>query len=281
MEEDPQDMVQHVQSSYMPNNKFFDQFEQQGGVKTLIKGTLSSIQEWNDQKSADSWKLWLQEVQSFAEIPSFFKAFFKNRSCKELLFKVLAGDPDKENDNRKWEQEQKEAVQVNYKILAEIFAISNNYKIRDSAIKAGFLDRILERLGAISGEKARQFEEEEEKPEETEANTPQLEKKDSSVDKNKTRAKRHGVGYTSQNKHEQTFNVTAYLDNKKQRNEQIKTLIDICHNFFKSKTWQATPEVLQIILESPLLPLLESAFRNGSWLDMAKEAPVYHSYMGK
>jgi hypothetical protein len=185
-------------------------------------------------------------VQSFAEIPSFFKAFFKNRACKELLFKVLAGEPDKENDNRKFEQEQKEAVQVNYKILAEIFAISTNVQIRDSAIKAGFLDRILERLGAISGEKARQFEEDQEKEEEEETmNTPQLEKKDSSVDKsNKPRAKRHGVGYTSQNKHEQTFNVTAYLDNKKQRNEQIKTLIDICHNFFKSNSWQASSDVL-------------------------------------
>lgn len=41
----------------------------------------------------------------------------------------------------------------------------------------------------------------------------------------------------------------------------------------------ADKEVMEIILESPLLPLLESAFRNGSWLDMAKEAPVYHSYM--
>jgi hypothetical protein len=34
-------------------------------------------------------------------------------------------------------------------------------------------------------------------------------------------------------------------------------------------------------LESALLPLLEQAFRNGSWLDMAKAAEVYHSYLGK
>jgi len=43
--------------------------------------------------------------------------------------------------------------------LAEIFAISNDVKIRNTAVKAGFLDRILERLGAISGEKPRQYEE--------------------------------------------------------------------------------------------------------------------------
>lgn len=54
---------------------------------------------------------------------------------------------------------------MNYKILAEIFAISNDVKIRQIAVKAGFLDRILERLGAISGEKARQFEESEEEEE--------------------------------------------------------------------------------------------------------------------
>jgi hypothetical protein len=57
--------------------------------------------------------------------------------------------------------------------------------------------------------------------------------------------------------------------------------VDICCNFFTSNEWQADKEVLDIIFESPLLPLLESAFRNGSWLDMAKEASVYHSYMGK
>lgn len=33
------------------------------------------------------------------------------------------------------------------------------------------------------------------------------------------------------------------------------------------------------MLESALLPILESAFRNGSWLDMTKEYEVYHSYL--
>ena len=38
-------------------------------------------------------------------------------------------------------------------------------------------------------------------------------------------------------------------------------------------------EVCYQILESALLPLLENAFRNGSWIDMVKEAPLYHSYL--
>ena len=99
------------------------------------------------------------------------------------------------------------------------------------------------------------------------------------AEKNVDKKKRKGVGYSS--KVGQTFNVVQYLENKKLRNDQIKNLVDICSNFISSKEWKATEEVQAIILESALLPLLESAFRNGSWLEMAKEHEVYHSYMGK
>ena len=99
------------------------------------------------------------------------------------------------------------------------------------------------------------------------------------TEKNVDKKKRKGVGYSS--KVGQTFNVVQYLENKKLRNDQIKNLVDICSNFIASKEWPATEEVQAIILESALLPLLESAFRNGSWLEMAKEHEVYHSYLGK
>jgi hypothetical protein len=99
------------------------------------------------------------------------------------------------------------------------------------------------------------------------------------TEKNVDKKKRKGVGYSS--KVGQTFNVAQYLENKKQRNDQIKNLIDICSNFINCKEWKANDEVLNIFLESALLPLLESAFRNASWLDMAKESEVYHSYLGK
>ena len=51
--------------------------------------------------------------------------------------------------------------------------------------------------------------------------------------------------------------MSAYLENTKQRNEQIRTLVDICSNFLGSKEWEASDEVGDIILESALLPLLE------------------------
>ena len=39
--------------------------------------------------------------------------------------------------------------------------------------------------------------------------------------------------------------------------------------------------MIEELLESALLPILESAFRNGSILEISKEAETYHSYLGK
>ncbi len=47
-----------------------------------------------------------------------------------------------------------------------------------------------------------------------------------------------------------------------------------------SKDWQAPTEVRDMILESALLPTLESAFRSGSLLDMAKEFELNMAYLG-
>ena len=55
--------------------------------------------------------------------------------------------------------------------------------------------------------------------------------------KNFERKKRKGVGYTSNVG--QTWNVNQYIENKKQRNEQIKNLIDILASFVMCKEWKA------------------------------------------
>lgn len=100
------------------------------------------------------------------------------------------------------------------------------------------MPRILERLSAISGEKPRQVVDQSEKADEEEQKEESKESKPlQQLEKNVDKKKRKGVGYSS--KVGQTFNVTAYLENKKQRNEQIKNLIDICTNFLNCKEWKA------------------------------------------
>ena len=145
----------------------FEQFEDQGGVKAIIQVTLQSLKLWKADEQAKSWELWLKELESFSEIPLFFQLFLKNTRCKDLLFKVLAGLPDTEitaegsktEAKTRWDEEQKAAVQFNYKILSEAFSISTDIKLRETAMKCGLLPRILDRLGQISGEKPRVFDE--------------------------------------------------------------------------------------------------------------------------
>jgi hypothetical protein len=154
--------------------------------------------------------------------------------------------------------------------------------MRDQAINCGLINRILERLSAVSGEKPREFEDVVEEPALEEMDDLPLAKKQSSINEEKafearTKKKRGGVGYSA--KQGERFDVGAYLENKKQRNEQIKVLIDICTGFFDSEEWTAPEEMLEEILESALLPILEAAFRNGSILEISKEAETYHSYL--
>jgi len=85
----------------------------------------------------------------------YFQVFLKNNKCKDLLFNLLAGQYDSTSN---FEQVYKEAVQYNYKILADCFAVSHDKSVRETAIQHKVLPRILERLSAISGEKPRVYE---------------------------------------------------------------------------------------------------------------------------
>jgi hypothetical protein len=164
------------------------------------------MQLWKAQDQSKSWELWLKELESFSEIPLFFQLFLKNSKCKDLLFKVLAGIPDSEMSEdsskteakTKWDEEQKQAVQFNYKILSEAFSISNDLKLREIAMESHLLPRILERLGAICGEKPRVFDDAEEVKEVVEAKQEVMVSTEKTEPaSNADKKKRKGVGYSS------------------------------------------------------------------------------------
>ena len=54
--------------------------------------------------------------------------------------------------------EQKEAVELNYKILADTFKNHGEKALREQAMTTGLITRILERLSVVAGEKPRTFE---------------------------------------------------------------------------------------------------------------------------
>ena len=50
----------------------FENFEAQEGVKQIISVTLASLKMWTERSQAESWSLWLRELESFSELPLFF-----------------------------------------------------------------------------------------------------------------------------------------------------------------------------------------------------------------
>ena len=279
---------QQLNSFYVPEMSFFKQFESKGGVTKIINVSLSSLKLWKNKQMAEHWKMWLEELYSFSQIPLFFQMFLKNQKCKALLFQILAGEPDgnhgdQSTETKIWNQKHKDAVQTNYTILSEVFSVSNGNVLREKAMECGLIPRILKRLAQISGEKPRKFVEKEEVIEEEKDEEEEKKEEEDKVEikpeahKKPEIKKKKGVGYSS--KQGQTFDVNAYLENSKKRNEHIKTLVDILSAIFAVKEWTASKEITGMVLESALLPLLEQNFRNGSWLDMAKQADVYTAYL--
>lgn len=96
-------MTEVIAGHYPPRMSFYEQFESKGGVLKILKVAIDSVKLWKNEALADSWGLWLKELNSFSSVPYFFQMFLKNLKCKDLLFKVLAGAPDQEGSKDQWE----------------------------------------------------------------------------------------------------------------------------------------------------------------------------------
>lgn len=160
---DSADALNRIQQQYTQNAGFFEAFQKNDGVKKFINVALVSLDLWTNTKVADSWRVWLKEIDCFSEIPQYFAQALNDKKQKDLLLKILAGQPDIDSSDAalaaKWVTEQKDAVELNYKILAETFKQHDDKALREKAISSGIIGRILERLSLVSGEKPRIFEE--------------------------------------------------------------------------------------------------------------------------
>ena len=263
--------------------RIFDSFEKEGGVNKLISITQKSVAEmWKNKDLSQKWGLWLQELESFTKLPSFFQLFIKDKYFKDLLFEILAGIPDQESSSAQvWTEKQVEAVKLTYKIIKEMFQISKDAELRNKAAQNGLIGKILLRLKEVTGEYERKVSDQEDAEEEKliifQGKPDEEHHEEVKTVKNYEKKKRKGVGYTTGVG--KTFNVNQYIKNMKVKNEQISYLIDILSNFFRTKDWHASKEVAESIMVSCLLPLVENAFRTGSLLDMVKFHKLYISYL--
>ena len=118
--------------------------------------------------------------------------------------------------------------------------------------------------------------------EELEAETDKEDMKEKEEDDKDIKAtrleKRKGVGYDNGGT-KSTWSTQDYLALKNKKNERIIILVNILRNILDSKDWIPPQELLEIILNSCILPLVENAFRCSSLLEMAKEKDLYSHYL--
>jgi hypothetical protein len=58
--------------------------------------------------------------------------------------------------------------------------------------------------------------------------------------------------------------------------EQIEQLLQILENFFNFNEWEAPEHLFELVVQSCLLPSLESDFRSSSLLEMSKNSNIYN-----
>ena len=91
-----------------------------------------------------------------------------------------------------------------------------------------------------------------------------------------------GVGYTTEVG--EIWDVNAYLKLKETKNASLIKVFKIIYIFLdmltKSETQQSDETYMRdVIIESAVLPTIESALRSGSLLEMAKELNLYETYL--
>ena len=102
----------------------------------------------------------------------------------------------------------------------------------------------------------------------------------------KKKAKK-GVGYGSDEMGDSSFVSTwdpaAYIKAEEERNKLMAAHLEFLSAFLSAPaepaapgaTWRASASLCDLLLHSPLLPILENTLANDSLLDMGKQAPLY------
>lgn len=248
-----------AQCKYTPELRIYEQFAALNGVEKMIALVSRNIED-------ASWQQYIEEVYSFSCIPQFFSFYIKNKQSMQLLFSLLSGKGDNYSD----------AVRFIYNTLLEVFKKNASNQIRLIAVQKNLIHKLLDRIALISKEQKRTW------SDTLADDTAQLTLAKKQSEEVKKPSKKQGTGYgsdyTGQN---QKWNTQEYIEKKQEQGQQLVILLNILEYFFDD--WQldqdASNEVIRILLSSCLLPLLESAFRSGSLLEMNKEHHLYIAYL--
>lgn len=154
-----------VLAPYSKNQPLLKKFEEKGGIFDLIKAAKAAVNEYKSDKLKEMWSLWLNEIESFSQLPSFFFNFCQDREKEVIIYNLIEGKYDLTDSdasspqNVRFIQNLEELhinmVKYSYKIVSEVFEKHESADLRDQCLKNGTFERFIERIGQLSSEKKR------------------------------------------------------------------------------------------------------------------------------
>ena len=265
--------------NYEPNLPVFNAFQNLEGMKTIINTITSSIEKWNSNSAKEYWLEWVKMTKAFSIIPGYLTILMNHHKCFDILFNILCGLYD---DNSSVKIYGLDAERYIYEILNTLFNNSESKEIRSCVVKCGVFDAILEKLSKLTREKPRKRCNLK-SSEDIEEVIIENKKKVTILEPNKKPTKKgviKGVGYGSDHTGDNNqWDINNYIENKKTRSDQISLFVTLLANFFKSNEFNIDDNFISNILESIILPCIESALRGGTLLEMSKEEKIYYSYL--
>ena len=141
-----------------------------------------------------------------------------------------------------------------------------------------FFEVILEKLSHITKEAVRVVKDEvlEEEREKEITNLPVSLTKIKSEEKKR---KKRGTGYGADNQNNSKWSASEWLETRKNVSQETLRVINIIASFLDCEIPLKDSILSDIIKESCLLPILESALRSGSLLDISKDSELFKCYL--
>ena len=64
-------------NDYEPNLPVLQEFENLGGINKIISVLKSTIKSWKNKKVEEFWLKWIDNVDKFSQLPSFFSSLIR------------------------------------------------------------------------------------------------------------------------------------------------------------------------------------------------------------
>ena len=238
-------------------------FEKVCKIPNLVSIIEKSIKNFHTTSVREFWLQWLEDFNTFNKLPRFFVILMNHKKCFEIFFKLLVGRYDNKNSIGTVGIEASKYI---YDILDLSLIEIKKWELRKVLIDTGIYEILLNRLEDLTKESPRKFSPGKEIENINNNNNNNLNTK-------KTISK--GIGYGTRT----TWDVEFYLEAKKIKSIRQSCIIKILGDFYDTEFIDLSNGIKNLILESVILPCIESAFRGGSINEIAKNYELYFEYL--